>query len=189
MSLFQTQLGQAEKPLWGVPQAFGAQSYWKRVPTPEEEAAMTMLGINHGAKGIVMWMYPTTPELTSLTSRLGRVLINRCTQWILGARFVPGLKVTGGDGVDASAWVGDGAMLVSIVNPTRKAIPTLTISVPQNLRASKIGEVFWGDSWQISAQPPQLTRVDMPALAVDMFVVSVTEGSGQLAAPALVEMS
>jgi hypothetical protein len=44
-------LGVPQKPQWGVPQAFGNETFWPRYPTAEEEIVMNMLFINHGAKG------------------------------------------------------------------------------------------------------------------------------------------
>lgn len=60
---YQEYLNLPQKPQWGVPQAFGNETFWARYPTPEEEVVMNMLFVNHGAKGIAMWAYPTEPGL------------------------------------------------------------------------------------------------------------------------------
>ncbi|KAL8979409.1 MAG: hypothetical protein Q9177_006152, partial [Variospora cf. flavescens] len=52
-SQFQTQLGLPRKTFWTVPQAFTAQDFFTRTPTPREVVAMAMLGMNHGANGAV----------------------------------------------------------------------------------------------------------------------------------------
>ena len=66
-------LGSA-KTQWYAPQAFGNETFWARYPSAAEEAAMTLLAVNHGAMGIVMWNYPTSADLADLTSRLAAVL-------------------------------------------------------------------------------------------------------------------
>ncbi|KAJ5945797.1 hypothetical protein N7454_002636 [Penicillium verhagenii] len=72
---YQTWLGESPKPFWGVPMAFGNETFWTRYPTAAEEVTMTMLSLNHNAKGIVMWDWPTTVELANVTSALSRVLV------------------------------------------------------------------------------------------------------------------
>ncbi|KAL8904200.1 MAG: hypothetical protein Q9207_003437, partial [Kuettlingeria erythrocarpa] len=68
-SRFQSQLGLPPKPIWSVPQAFPAQDYWTRTPSPEEVVAMALLSINHGATGIVMSNFPTEDEIIEGTSK------------------------------------------------------------------------------------------------------------------------
>lgn len=92
---------------------------------------MTMLSINHAAKGIIMWTFPTTPDLTDVTSRLAKVLTGLCAAYFLGAEMVMGLAVAGAIAIDASAWwVGD-SILVSIVNSDYEdTIGSVTINLP-----------------------------------------------------------
>lgn len=42
------------KTQWFAPQAFGNETFWTRYPTAGELAVMTLLAVNHGAKGITM---------------------------------------------------------------------------------------------------------------------------------------
>lgn len=102
-------------PLWGVPQAFGGSEYWTRPPTGAEEVVMDALFVNHGAKGLVAWDWPTTAELADATSALGKVLTgDEVTSFLLGAQPV-GLDVESGGDVDAAGWRVGGKMLVSVV--------------------------------------------------------------------------
>lgn len=50
-------LAEGKKPVWIVPQAFGAQEHWFGEPTPDELRCMTYLAITHGAKGIFYFCY------------------------------------------------------------------------------------------------------------------------------------
>ena len=48
---------EGKKPVWVIPQAFGATERWDRTPTPEEERLMTYLALVHRAKGILFYRY------------------------------------------------------------------------------------------------------------------------------------
>ena len=50
-----------QKSQWSAPQAFGNETFWARYPTAPEELVMNIISINHNAKGIMMWNYPTEP--------------------------------------------------------------------------------------------------------------------------------
>jgi hypothetical protein len=56
-------LGQPSKPTWAVLQAFGEQDYWKSIPSSAEFEDMMMLALNHNAKGISYWIYPSTDDV------------------------------------------------------------------------------------------------------------------------------
>ncbi|KAF2752884.1 hypothetical protein EJ05DRAFT_458687, partial [Pseudovirgaria hyperparasitica] len=64
--------GEGKKAFWVVPQAFGNESYWPRYPRADEEVVLVMLGVNHGAKGVSAWSFPTTGELRDVTGALAR---------------------------------------------------------------------------------------------------------------------
>ena len=108
---------QGPQPLWGVPQAFGGSEYWSRAPTAAEEVVLDMLFVNHGAKGLVAWTFPTTMELQEITSQLAKVLtMDQVTSYLLGANAVQ-LDVSGGNatGLDVAGWNVGGKVLVSVV--------------------------------------------------------------------------
>ncbi|KAJ5408879.1 hypothetical protein N7509_002762 [Penicillium cosmopolitanum] len=101
---YQTWLGSAPKPLWGVPQAFGNQAFYNRTPTAVEEVTMMMLSLNHNAKGIVMWIWPTTAQISNVTRQLGTILVNNSvTAFLLGARNVK-LTAVGQTEMDVAGW-------------------------------------------------------------------------------------
>ncbi|KAG8816464.1 hypothetical protein FRC18_000994 [Serendipita sp. 400] len=64
------------KPIWGVPQAFGEQSFWSRQPTGREFTAMTMIYFIHGATGISPWIAPTTAGIMDAATRIAKALPN-----------------------------------------------------------------------------------------------------------------
>lgn len=62
------------KSLWSVPQAFGEAQYWKRYPTRKEFVVQSALSIIHGAKGIIAWTDPTTPEIKTAASNFAKTI-------------------------------------------------------------------------------------------------------------------
>ncbi|KAL2069317.1 hypothetical protein VTL71DRAFT_15655 [Oculimacula yallundae] len=158
-----------QKPQWGVPQAFGNETFWKRYPTPDEEVVMNMLFINHGAKGIAMWSYPTAPGLINVTSALSKALTSTTVpSYLLGA-FSVALDVQGASRIDATAWTLGNSTLVSVVN--MNYVPNTLAKVSISLEAaSSLGQVIWGSGWTVGNGT--LTKTGLDALEVDIFVIS-----------------
>ena len=170
------QLGLPPKVLWGTPQAFGNSEAWKQIPVPEEEVAMTMLSVNHGAKGIIMWTFPTTPDLTNVTSKLAKVLTGVCAGYLLGAEILTGLAVDGAGAIDASAWRVDDSILISIVNSDyQDTEESITIDLPVGVIATSITSVLWGDGgWRLTASfSKQIHRFSLKGLSTDILTLSL----------------
>lgn len=166
---YQEILNVPQKPQWGVPQAFGNETFWARYPTPEEEVVMNMLFINHGAKGIAMWSYPTEPGLINVTSALSKALTTRTvTDFLLGTNPVK-VDVKGVDRVDAAAWTVGNSTLVSVVNMNYVPSPMANASLAIEGLGS-VGEVVWGSGWGIGGAG--LWKSGLDALEVDIFIVS-----------------
>ena len=109
---------------------------------------MTMLSINHGAKGILMWSFPTTPDLTAVTTRLAKVLTGPCAKYVLGAERMGGLRVSGAGTIDASAWRAGDSLLLSIVNSAHEDTSELvSVYLPAGIVARDVDSVLWGDGW------------------------------------------
>jgi hypothetical protein len=169
---YQEWLGMPQKPHWGAPQAFGNETFWARYPTPAEEVVMNMLSVNHNAKGIVMWDYPTEPGIISITSDLSRMLVaDVATGFLLGSETFGGLAVTGNKRFDASAWVVEDSMMVSLINleygPTLGAV---TVQLPTS--ATGITNVLWGNGkWAVEGGI--LSTNSTSGLQVDLLVLSL----------------
>ena len=145
---------------------------------------MTMLSINHGAKGIIMWAFPTTPDLTAVTSRLAKVLTGgTCANYLLGGELVGGLRVSGANQIDASIWTVQNSMLVSIVNPAHQcATGSIDVSLPAGTIATRITSVLWGDGkWRL-IRAGSTTRVQrmgpgagcsLQALSADILILAL----------------
>ncbi|KAL1849939.1 hypothetical protein Daus18300_013073 [Diaporthe australafricana] len=106
------------KTQWFAPQAFGNETFWTRYPTAPELDVMTLLAVNHGAKGLTMWNYPTTTELFNVTKDMAGLFTSTTAAGLfLGAPRFQGLDVSGADELDASAWVDEagGQVMVSVM--------------------------------------------------------------------------
>jgi len=137
--------GSPPKSFWGVPQVFGGSEYWVRPPTAKEEMVMVWLMINHGAKGIVGWNFPTTPELTSATSAMAKLVTSdEMTGILLGdnPRILPVEKDSSVD-IDAAAWIVGDKMLLSVVylglTDTNSSI---SIKLPKSAKRGSVKQVW-----------------------------------------------
>lgn len=165
---YQTWLGDGFKAFWGVPQAFGNESYWRRAPTVNEEVVMNILSLNHNAKGIVMWTYPTNQWLMDVASDLSKVLVTPEVTWfLLEAPTVP-LKVDA-ERIDAAGWRIGNRMLISIVYMKYQDLQSqVTVTLPPG--ACSINRVLWGSSgWEVSEG--QLVKDNLTGLETDLLVV------------------
>ncbi|KAF2101825.1 hypothetical protein NA57DRAFT_53769 [Rhizodiscina lignyota] len=160
------------KPIWGVPQAFGGSEYWKRPPTATEEAAMAMLRINNGAKGIVAWNWPTTMELANVTGMLARSLTQPAvTETLLGSQPIKLETNLADSKIDARLWRAKGKMLLSIVAVTTAGSDgEVVVQLPKKI--DKVDSVVWGagDSWNVHGK--ELRKSVLSGYEVDVFFVS-----------------
>lgn len=108
---------------------------------------MTLLSINHGAKGVVMWTWPTSAELAGVTSRFAKVVTDIGAKFWLGANGQR-LEVRGAPSgsVDAVAWLVGQRMLVSVVNVGGPITGRVTVILPDGVRLEKVPQVAWGNA-------------------------------------------
>lgn len=133
---------------------------------------MNMLFLNHGAKGIAMWDYPTEPGLANITGALSKVLTSTTISSYLLGSFVQAADVAGLHRVDVAYWTVNNSTLVSVVN--KNYVDSLNTTVNIDLgglggKLSSIKSVFWGSGWSVS--DGNLVKIGLSALEVDIFVV------------------
>ncbi|OLN88217.1 hypothetical protein CCHL11_00133 [Colletotrichum chlorophyti] len=143
-----------QKTQWFAPQAFGNETFWARYPTADEEVVMTMLSVNHGAKGIVMWNYPATPELEGLTKKLAGVFTDEAAVgFLLGTKRTQDLVVEGAQRIDAAVWVDEkkGQALISVVNLSYDGVQgEIRVVLPDGVGVGRMISVLWGDvKWSL----------------------------------------
>lgn len=166
--------GQGSKPTWAVVQAFGAQEYWSRVPTAAEVESMMLLAINHNAKGLSNWIYPSTDEVNAGSGQLGKVFSTKPgMDFIFGTNAIKGLS-TNAVTIDASAWIVGNQMMVgftNVVNETSSSV--VTIRLPRDIRS--IENILYGDTtsrqWTIKGNT--ISKVGLTALEVGILVLNI----------------
>ncbi|KAF2276616.1 uncharacterized protein EI97DRAFT_45911 [Westerdykella ornata] len=185
LQTYQEWLGaSAKKPIWGVPQAFYDRgSFWQRWPSKEEEAVMAILRLNHGAKGIVAWLYPTSDEIEEVTSSLAKVVTApEVTKYTLGTRRVTALDVVGDDElVDVTAWIREEGMLLSYVYVGyTEYTKEVEISLPEAVTAI---ESLWGEGgkdWTLGGDGKTMRKRGLTGLEVGILQLSRRDSTSGL---------
>ena len=132
---------------------------------------MNMLFINHGAKGIAMWDYPTEPDIANITGALSKVLTSSDVSSFLLGSFVQPLEVQGMSRVDAAAWPLGNKMLVSVINKNYIDSPAANVSISLPGMATEAGSVMWGEGWTVAGN--MLSKTGLSSLEVDIFMVDM----------------
>ncbi|KAI4088776.1 MAG: hypothetical protein LQ348_004109 [Seirophora lacunosa] len=148
-SRFQTQLGLPPKPLWSVPQAFTAQDFWTRTPTGPEVVAQALLAVNHGATGILMWLYPTSADIEHWTREFALLTLGTIFDRMVLREERQAVEVVRGPGpgrVDAAAWRMKDEVLVSVVALWEAETEKMEVSLrlPRGMpRAKAVDRIMW----------------------------------------------
>ncbi|KAL2256109.1 hypothetical protein VTK26DRAFT_2173 [Humicola hyalothermophila] len=154
------------------PQSFHGEDYWLRDPSTGEEEVMNMLAVNHGARGVISWLWPTSPRLAETHGRLAKVLTaSPVLEFLVGGGDGPWpltVEVPGFDVVDVASWVGEGRMLVSVVNGGYVDVEqVVNVPVPN---ATVIESTPWGSvNWKLEGGV--LSAPLLPALGSSMVVL------------------
>ncbi|KIH92810.1 hypothetical protein SPBR_02505 [Sporothrix brasiliensis 5110] len=180
------------------PQSFHGESYWARDPTPAEAWAMSLVAVNHGAQGLIAWVYPVQANTTAAGSvlpaahgTLAQVLTRSpVVDFIVGnARPTRLPAATDHPNVDIACWRRGDHLLVSVVNaayedygaaPANSSTPPLTVPIPPSLwpaanrSYTHIEAVVWGgDQLEWSFAGNNLSTQRIPALSTGLIVLSV----------------
>ncbi|KAF7916510.1 hypothetical protein EAE99_009692 [Botrytis elliptica] len=161
--------GGLDKPTWSVVQAFGESQYWQSIPSAAEVEVMMMLSVNHDAKGITYWIYPSTDSANAGSADLGKVLQNSpALDFLFGTKAIKGL---GSGLLDVSAWIVGEQMMVGIVNGEYvESVDELSVTLPGNVVS--LNQTLYGESgWTIS--DGKLSKSGLVGLEVDILVVNL----------------
>ena len=140
---------------------------------------MTMLSINHGAKGIIMWTFPTTSELVNVTSALAELLTNQCADLLLGTDLSSGLAVEGAPAADVSFWKDEQKMLLSIVNPFHEdVVGSVKFQLPINVTAYSLTSLWGENRWEAvddgTGAIRSLQKTGLSGLSVDVLLLALS---------------
>ncbi|KAK4646264.1 hypothetical protein QC761_209000 [Podospora bellae-mahoneyi] len=118
-------LGLWPKTKFHNPQSFHGQDYWLRDPTVGEEHAMNVLAFNHGAKGIISWLWPTSTVLAEAHGQLAKVV----TGGMVRGFVVGGDQVEGPRGVGARVRGNERVEVVDAALVVDEGLPALATSL------------------------------------------------------------
>ena len=138
-----------------------------------------MLSINYGAKGIIMWTFPTTPELVNVTSALAELLTNKSVDLLLGADISSDLAVDGAPAADVSFWEDGQWMLLSIVNPSYEdAVGLVELKLPVNVTAYSFTSLWGENQWEAvddgTGAIGSLQKTGLSRLSVDVLLLALS---------------
>ena len=164
-----------EKTHWSAPQAFGNETFWTRYPTAAEEVVMALLAVNHGAKGLVAWDFPTTAELSVVTQKLAGIMTSAMIAKFLLQTPLMKLTVAGGRRVDATIWVDKHKKqaLLSVINLNYSDMKgVVEVSLPNGLKIKSVSQTLWGDVvWEIDSPKMVSTSRGLLGLQVSLVVL------------------
>ena len=165
-------LGRWSKTVVFNPQSFHGEDYWLRDPSVEESWVMALLAVNHGAQGVISWVWPTSEVLAGAHGKLAGVLAGREVVGFVvggeGPRKV-GVAVSGSEVVDVASWVAGGKMLVSVVNGGYVDVEAVEVPVPD---ATVIESTPWG-SVRWALEGGKLSVPLLPALSTSLVILDL----------------
>ncbi|WPG99999.1 Hypothetical protein R9X50_00282300 [Acrodontium crateriforme] len=140
---YQTWLDLPQKPLWAVLQAFSGEGYWARDPTPEETWVMMVISLNHGAKGIMSWLFPSTETLNIAHAEMALVATSsEITAFLLGAEPRQ-IQIPHYQSIDVAYWIKGKQALIGFANLDSEA-STTTVSVCLPVKIGALASQPWG---------------------------------------------
>ncbi|KAK4203847.1 hypothetical protein QBC40DRAFT_345941 [Triangularia verruculosa] len=180
LSEYEKWLGLWPKTKFHNPQSFHGQDYWLRDPTVEEEHAMNVLAFNHGMKGIISWLWPSSTVLAEAHGKLAKVVTRSpVKEFLVGGDGVDGpgrvearVPGTGIEIVDAAVWVDKtrNKALIGVVNGGYADIER-RVEVPV-VNATTVDKTLWGGvEWRVEGELLVVDR--LPALATSFVLVNL----------------
>lgn len=134
-----------------------------------------------GAKGLTMWDFPTTEELSLSTMTMASLFTaTDAPGFLIGAPRHQDLAVAvagGGANIDAAAWVdqASGRALVSVVSLDYEAVAgPVTISLPDGVLGASVADVLWGSAvWDVGQDGTVSVAEGLGGLGTTVFLVNL----------------
>ncbi|KAK3673289.1 hypothetical protein LTR78_006834 [Recurvomyces mirabilis] len=147
---YQLWLGETQKPLWAVLQAFSGEGYWARDPTPDETWAMMLISFNHGAKGIMSWTFPASTTLEQAHGTMAKVATTSPVSGLLVGAQPVRIVVPGHELLDVAYWEVDGTIMLGFANlDYADSSEDITIELPIAIRG--VTSQPWGSvGWEVA---------------------------------------
>lgn len=159
------------KPLWAVLQSFSGEQYWSRDPTPQETWAMMLISVNHGAKGIMSWDFPTSSAQTEAYSEMAKVATVPPVSKILLGSQPQTLVVYDHPLLDVAYWKSGEEIMLSVANLDYQSYEN-TISIPLPKNITRISNQTWGSvEWSLGGNNTIIAK-RLEALATSLVILS-----------------
>lgn len=177
---YQSWLAQSpSKPVWAVPQSFYGEGYWDRYPTIDETWVMNSLALNHGAKGVMLWIFPSLDDLNDANSQQAKVVTVDPVRGFLTGSNPVSIHVPNQRLLDVAYWLVGSQVLVSVVN-LQYVDSKVEIAIPLPFVDSvssgtmHIASTPWGRvEWTLSSTENRLTVKGLAALATSMVIIDL----------------
>ena len=140
--------------------------------TVDETWVMNQLALNHGAKSIMLWTFPTLDDLATANSQQSKVLTKSpVLEFVTGAQ-PRAISVDGFELLDVSYWIVEQQAMVSVVN-LEYADTSSAVKITLPFTASSIISSPWGDvSWELSGNMLNVQGLD--ALVTSLVVLDLS---------------
>ncbi|EFW99539.1 hypothetical protein CMQ_7907 [Grosmannia clavigera kw1407] len=168
-----------QKTHWAAPQAFGNETFWTRYPNAAEVIVMSLVAVNHGAKGLVAWDFPTTAGLSMATTQLAKVMTSSVfSSFVLQTPISESLAIQGGSLVDAAVWVNketkEALLTVINLNYADLKLP-IQVALPANITVESVSSNLWGNvSWSVTGEGNTLlASAGLLGLQASMVILSL----------------
>jgi hypothetical protein len=153
------------------PQSFHGEGYWARDPTPEEEFAMNLIAVNHGAQSIISWVYPAAEVLSVAHGKLAGVVTKAPVVDFIVANDRPHhVGVAASPDIDVAYWVRGKEMLVSVVNGGYNNV-TAMIEVELPGVVSVVSSPWGNATWYLAGSKLSTPRYD--ALETSLVILKL----------------
>ncbi|KAH8703176.1 hypothetical protein BGW36DRAFT_354607 [Talaromyces proteolyticus] len=172
LAQYEEYLGQSPRPVWAVPQSFDGEQYWDRNPTVDETWVMNQLSLNHKAKSIMMWTFPTLDDLATANSKQSKVVTKSPVLDFLTGAQPKGISVEGHRLLDVAYWIVDNQALISVVN-LGYADSSSPVSIELPFAAASTASTPWGSvNWTLSGNALSVQSLD--ALATSLVILDLS---------------
>ena len=130
---------------------------------------MNVLSVNHGAKGIMLWTFPTTNQLAAANGKQAVVFTNQPVLGFLTGGQPAAIKVQGHQLLDVAYWIVGSQAMIGVANLDYANGGTVTVHLPFSVTG--LGMQPWGSlGWSLVGSDTLVIK-SLPALATSMLIL------------------
>lgn len=136
---------------------------------------MILLSLNHGAKGVVMWLYPTAGEIVGVASEFSKVMwAGKGLGAVLSVVQAVAVPVSGAGNVDAAMWRVGSRMMVTAINAGENKVKgKIRLNFEVGIKIKGLSHVLWGSGkWKVE-DGRALIKTNMDGVESCVLVVDV----------------